>query len=499
MDQPELTATPAAPPALPQAPLEKVCEFPDKLSPMLVKELRQGLRTYTFTSTFLSLHGILTIVLLIAGTVTLSVDSTGAGTVVSKIVFCFYGLALLVIQPLRGISTLSSEIKGNTIDLMVLTRLSAWRIVWGKWSCIVGQSGLILLAVLPYLIFRYFFGGMQLFSELFLLVYLFVVSATLTALAIGISGLGSGLIRGVAVVGGGGFLAWFVLWGLTPNLETFISALSLTSVDTFLLSVGLLVLAVYLGYFSLEVATSFIAPAAENRATHKRLIGLGVAVLAFIAVQFYDLTAAVLAAGFVGILLSFDAFSEDPTFPRAVTRPFLRWGSLGRLGGRLLYPGWITGNLFVLAFSTTLALLILIFGGFEGIGQTPWLALGIISGVMLFPAAMIQLVARKSPNRHSTYLSFAAIAWCLTCVIAILYSVVAEDLLYWVFCPIPMVQGPMAMSFADKPHGDSLMAIAWISAAVYWVIVMIAAVPGLRLLRELEEEELAMEEEHADA
>ena len=99
-----------------------------------------------------------------------------------------------MVQPLRGISAVATEIKQNTIDLMVLTRLSAWRIVWGKWCAIMGQSALILLAILPYLILRYFFGGMQLFAEMALMLYLFVLSGALTAFTVGLSAVGSVLV-----------------------------------------------------------------------------------------------------------------------------------------------------------------------------------------------------------------------------------------------------------------------------------------------------------------
>ena len=42
-------------------------DFPDRLSPMLVKELRQGLRTRSFVAVFMSLQAILAVVLLAAG------------------------------------------------------------------------------------------------------------------------------------------------------------------------------------------------------------------------------------------------------------------------------------------------------------------------------------------------------------------------------------------------------------------------------------------------
>jgi hypothetical protein len=335
---------------------------------------------------------------------------------------------------------------------------------------------------------------MQLVSEIFLLFYAFVVSATLTALAIGISALGSGLIRGLTVVCGGGVLLWFVLFIFTPHLDTFISALSLASTDHFLLALGLLVLAVYLGYFALEIATSFIAPAAENRSTRKRLIGLLVAVFGFVAVQFHDLTSAVIAAGVVGMLVTFDAFSENTEFPGSVTRPFLRRGAFGRLLGRFLYPGWATASLFFLAFAAILALATFLAAQAQGSDEAPWVALGIALGVMVFPAAMVQLCARKSESRHNLYLGVAAIAWLLTLILGFLYSVVPEDLLFWVFCPIPMAQAPMTAAFWDTGSRDTLVLITWITTAIYWLIVFAGAAPELKKLARSEEEELARED-----
>ena len=129
--------------------LPATTDFPDRLSPMLVKELRQGLRAKTFVAVFLSLQVLLLLILL---TATASTSSANAGSVISVVIFTFFSIAVLVVQPLRGIGAISSEVKGNTIDMMVLTRLSARRIVHGKWFAIVSQSALIFATIVPYLI-----------------------------------------------------------------------------------------------------------------------------------------------------------------------------------------------------------------------------------------------------------------------------------------------------------------------------------------------------------
>jgi len=164
--------------------IKHISDFSDKLNPMLVKELRQGLRRSGFVILFISLQAILAFILLFTAGFA---SSENAGHLLSRTFFFLFSCAALIVQPLRGISALSSEIKADTIDLLCLTRLSTWRIAFGKWISLVGQSALILTAIIPYLIFRYFFGDMQIFSEIMLLFSIFIASATLTACTVGLS------------------------------------------------------------------------------------------------------------------------------------------------------------------------------------------------------------------------------------------------------------------------------------------------------------------------
>ncbi|RYD49315.1 MAG: hypothetical protein EOP83_25325, partial [Verrucomicrobiaceae bacterium] len=252
-------------------------EFSDKLSPMLVKELRQGLRGKTFVILFLALQGLLCVVLLSA----IGASSDGdSGPSVSRVIFFFFGLAALVAQPLRGVGALHHEIKGNTIDLMVLTRLGSWRIVLGKWVAIVSQTGLLLMAIAPYLILRYFFGRMELFAELLLLGLIFAGSAIFTAITVGLSALPSIIIRGLVPLA----LAIYLAGGImavtfSHELSDLIKICTLQdSEDTWALVSGLAV-GLYLGWMALAMGASMIAPMAENHSTSRRLVALGMVVV----------------------------------------------------------------------------------------------------------------------------------------------------------------------------------------------------------------------------
>ena len=137
-------------------------DFSEKFSPVLVKELRQGMRAHSFSVLFLIVQIILG---LIVFGLALSRDTDGSGETMSRFMIGLYAIAVTIVQPLRGMTALHSEIRGNTIDLLVLTKLSAWRITFGKWCSLFAQSLLLLVTLVPYIIMRYFFGGMQLFCR----------------------------------------------------------------------------------------------------------------------------------------------------------------------------------------------------------------------------------------------------------------------------------------------------------------------------------------------
>jgi ABC-type transport system involved in multi-copper enzyme maturation permease subunit len=152
------------------SPLTLLADFPDRLSPMLVKELRQGMRARGFIVLFLAFQGVLAFMLL---TVSINSSDNSAGATASGMIFALFGIASLMVQPMRGVNALSGEITGNTIEMMALTRLTASRIVFGKWFAIVSQTALILITIIPYLILRYFLGGMVLVGELVFLTLMF--------------------------------------------------------------------------------------------------------------------------------------------------------------------------------------------------------------------------------------------------------------------------------------------------------------------------------------
>ena len=151
-------------------------DFADWFSPIIVKELRQGMRARAFLGIFLAIQFFMIVCVLIS-------LGDGSHDAAAGFFWTFIGGAILFAMPLRGLATLNGEMKGNTMELMLLTQLSAWRITAGKWLALVLQTLLLVCAVLPYVVLRYFLGGVNLVDDLAMLGFMLIGSALATALA----------------------------------------------------------------------------------------------------------------------------------------------------------------------------------------------------------------------------------------------------------------------------------------------------------------------------
>lgn len=384
--------------------MNSTTDFADGLSPMLVKELRQGMRSRLFVISFLLVQAAMILVAIIGLYATANQEET------SEITGFFWTIIvapLLVVMPMSGLGAVGNERKANTLELIFLTRLTARRILTGKWVAVVAQTVLLVCAILPYAVLRYFLGGINLGTELTTIALLLLGSAVLSGLAVGFSPLSSRLTRALIIVGvfvglqffsrffflfryGGGTLSS----GGSTNWLTYIS----------LGWLGLLFL-----LLMLEFGASKIAPAAENHSTSRRLIALiamaGVAIFGgrdLFTSPLWIFTALLLAPVCVG------ALCEPPSFVSSVYYPFARFGGWGRLAGRILYPGWPSGVFFTLVAVTVL----FAFGFYHtrGTFAAKWILWAGVAGVgaLYFPAALIRVFLPRAPHPFVVYICIQA-------------------------------------------------------------------------------------------
>src|SRR4051812_3105752 len=268
------TALPSiVPPPLPVAR----GDFPTWLPAMLVKELRQGLRTRGFVGAFIIFQVIMA--LLMVGTVFGSMFGNSMSrsimaTTITGFFWTLLGAQMLLSTPARALGTLQVELDSRALDLLVLTRLTAWRIVVGKWGSLMAQALLLLVAMLPYGIVRYFMGSVDLMQDARICAAMVAGCALLTSAGLACSGLpklvrvfipiamifGYQIIRPLMLVAGGRGMVGSPFGGSWMGRPT---DLWLWWVD------GALVLGIFL-----VTAVRRIAPPAENHVAVTRALAL---------------------------------------------------------------------------------------------------------------------------------------------------------------------------------------------------------------------------------
>ncbi len=464
-------------------------DFPDALSPMVVKELRQGLRTRMFAGVLLVLHALMLVITLIAGTAEDASDLDGMRLGLMGLILCF-------VLPLRGFSALAGEIQRNTMDMLVLTKLSAGRIVLGKWASLTAQSLLIAVSLLPYVVARYLYGGQDLFSEAQLLGLLWLIGAVVTAGVVCLATQRVFWLRAAVVVLFGIVPLWLgVVFLFTSafgggSFSSSISAsyplASVFSDEGWLAVLLVIVFAAWAVFFFLSLAATRVAPPSENLAILKRCIHGGV-VLALVLGSYGTLDALqwLTVAVFVLSMATIDALTEHNPAMTSLYLPFYRRGFAGRWAAWVLTPGWMTG--FV--FSLLLTLLVgwrfaTVVGSGDGL-----LAVFEVVDVWMISALMLVSSGRRSRDLLGpwmvVYLIVLVVQYFLTMVSMIPASMHSQT--PWGMCVLPGLakNGHALVQPGDEPMFLTVSAaMAGVWPLILIVATVLAAMRGRTLRRE---------------
>ena len=312
-------------------------DFPTWLPPMLVKELRQGLRQRGFVGGLIVVQAVLLIVF-VWGFAT----ETGGGSSRSMIDSFFWGMmgfVLLASAPMRALSGLSAELDSRTMDLLLLTRLDAWRIVWGKWVSLLTQTVLLAVTLLPYAVVRYFFGAVDLVTDFQVIAGLLAGGAVLTGAGLWASGLPRAL-RVLVIIG----LVLVLLAGMNGMMFGMRHGASVWGTGSPGLVWALVLWAGALGLlYSLALAVRWFAPPAENHAILPRLVPFGLVLPIPVLVAFGRMEEAAAQTVLTLVALALAAAIELAG-TREVMAIHLRAGMARagwrRTAGLLFLPGW---------------------------------------------------------------------------------------------------------------------------------------------------------------
>lgn len=318
-------------------------DFPTWLPPMLVKELRQGLRTRGFIGSMIGFQVVLVIAFVWAFAADLFGESDALQTV-NGFFWGVLGVMLLVITPLRALAGLRQEIEAKSLDLLMLTNLTAWRIVLGKWTSLLAQAGLLLVALLPYAVVRYFFGSVDLLADMIGIGSMYLGCGVLTALALWMSAMPKLVRIGlpiVLVMGSQGMV------GLAFGGRGLFYAMGSGADWVVMLLVFELAL---LLVFCLVQAVKRIAPPSDNHSPMVR----GLALLTVLPAVVMHIAAPAKSGAEFFMWLSVVALTLvtvieiwNQYLPMGVhVRRWWKRGRRGALAGRLVLPGWPSAAAF---------------------------------------------------------------------------------------------------------------------------------------------------------
>ena len=442
-----------------------LADFPDSLSPMVVKELRQGLRTRMFGLVMVLLHVHLVVFTLMGG-------GSGNAELINTWFDGIITLTLCVVLPLRGFSAVADELKAGTLDMLALTSLSAGRIIFGKWASIAAQSLLLAFSILPYVVARYFFGGLDLFGEVAMLFYKWLGGTVLAALIIALSTQRQfwlrALIVGVPMLFGGcGMFSYFIMRGVAGTMGASAPWSRLASgFGVVWLGVGI---ALWLVFYFLSLAATRIAPTASLLAVVKRSVHLAVlCVLLLIGAATSLGSGLVAAASSLLWLVMLDALTEHANEVPSVYAAFYRRGIAGRALLWLLAPGWITGFLFTLLLAALVA------------GVSLWIGHGEEARLMLISACgtwMVAALVQLFPTRRARdlLLPFISISLGVSLVLSTLASLLLipfsmKGSTAWFAVALPQFV-PIGMATAQPGDKEALLTLA-MSISLIWPVLL---------------------------
>lgn len=164
---------------------DEAADFPDWFSPMLVKDLRQGLRSRWFTVVFIWVQA--SMCGLVAYQTAFSSVSTPDFIRSGIMHVLFFGnitLILHLLLPLRVVFMADADVLPGNLPLLRLTGLFSERVAMSKFLVGMFLMFVTLMSMLPYVLVRYYLNHVEIAAELVAVLWLAISSAIVNAWAL---------------------------------------------------------------------------------------------------------------------------------------------------------------------------------------------------------------------------------------------------------------------------------------------------------------------------
>ncbi|MCH7226818.1 hypothetical protein [Haloferula sp. A504] len=169
-------------------------DLPDRFGSMLVKEMRQNMRRGSFVIPFLAVHALAIAAVIVefqTGATEGFAEMVGMMNILllgsSGPLWLAITIVCVVVMPLGGLVLMGQELDEGNHELLLLTKLSRWKVVRGKFFSLWSLCVLTLFSLLPYVLVRYQIGGIELVRDLACTLTVLGLSGVVCAGAIGAS------------------------------------------------------------------------------------------------------------------------------------------------------------------------------------------------------------------------------------------------------------------------------------------------------------------------
>ncbi len=247
-----------------------------ELNPVVVKELRQSVRSWTVIGMlllFLAVMFCTAISYLVGQSFQVNEEQQLGGRVFSSFIMILTGASVMFIPLYVGVR-LAAERQESNLDLLYVTTLTPARIIRGKFLCGAYMAVLFFSACMPFMVFTNLLRGVDLPTVFFILTCLFLVICAAIQVAIFLACLPISKLFKILLALVGALIAFRLVGSLSFFfMEMMISGVgSMLGVPDFWIgffSVSSVLLAAVLLLYFLSVA--LISPLSANRALPLRL------------------------------------------------------------------------------------------------------------------------------------------------------------------------------------------------------------------------------------
>jgi len=247
-----------------------------EFNPVVVKELRQAVRSWAVTGTLLLFLLVLfcaAVIFFVTQSFDLNTDQRMGATIFSTFSVILTGASLLFIPLYIGIRV-AAERQESDLDLLYISTLTPGRIIRGKFFCGAYVTLLFFSACMPFMTFTNLLRGIDLPSVFFVLFCLFLVVCCAVQVAIFLACLPISKLLKILI----GLFATFTTFWLTAGITVIIAELVQRGIGSMMgepnfwggfLTIASVILSAALLLYFLSVA--LVSPLSANRALPIRI------------------------------------------------------------------------------------------------------------------------------------------------------------------------------------------------------------------------------------